>query len=126
VAASRGDPRRVLIVEDDDNAGMLIRVMLAHDSRLRVVGRASNGREAIEMLPSLNPDVILMDLEMPVMNGVEAIRELRAQGSSARIIVLTGSQETENVRGAREAGADAFVVKYPSASALADVILAAV
>ena len=121
----QGRPRRVLLVEDDDNLAALVRVMLAPDGRVEVLGRARHGREALTMAASQNPDVILMDLQMPVMNGVEATRRLRKLGSTARIVVLTGVQDVALIKEARDAGADAFVTKVPTAEHLMNVLLGA-
>jgi DNA-binding NarL/FixJ family response regulator len=102
----------------------LVQTMLASDSRVEVIGRARHGREALTMAASLNPNVILMDLQMPLMDGVEATRRLRGLGSTARIVVLTGVEEVRRIREARNAGADAFVRKLPTAEDLTAVILA--
>ena len=121
VAYSR--PRRVLIVDDEDNFAVMTRAMLASDSRVEVVGRVRHGREALTMAAAVNPDVILMDLEMPVMDGIEATRLLREQGSTARIIVLTGGEDPREISAAREAGADTYIVKPQTAEALVAAIL---
>jgi DNA-binding NarL/FixJ family response regulator len=123
VSASFGK-RRVLLVEDDDNMAALIRALLASDRRVEVVGRARHGREALTLAASANPDVILMDLNMPLMDGVEATRRLRELGSTARIVVLTGIEEAMRIKEAREAGADAFVTKVPAGEDLVAVVLA--
>lgn len=101
----------------------LLQVMLASDRRVEVVGRARHGREGLTMAASLNPEVVLMDLQMPVMDGVEAIRRLRELGSPARIIVLTGVEDAMRIREAREAGADTFVTKVPTEERLVTVVL---
>ena len=116
--------RRVLVVEDEDNMATLIRAMLESDRRVEVVGRARHGREALTLAASANPDVILMDLNMPLMDGVEATRRLRELGSTARIVVLTGMEDAMRIRDAREAGADAFVTKVPAEEDLVAVVLA--
>jgi CheY-like chemotaxis protein len=113
----------VLVVDDDDNAAVLARVLLASDDRVEMVGRARHGREALTMAAAVQPDVIIMDLHMPVMGGTDATRRLREQGSTARIVVVTGSEEVEEIRLAREAGADAFVTKPVDENGLVAVIL---
>lgn len=102
---------------------VLIKEMLEWDERIQVVARARHGREALTMAASLNPDVILMDLQMPIMDGLAATRRLRELGSTARIVVLTGVEDVERIRDAREAGADTFVTKVPTAERLAAVVL---
>ena len=123
VASPRRLPVRVLVAEDDDEVATLIKVMLAGDERLRIVGRARDGREALSLGAALDPDVILMDVQMPLMDGVEATRRLRGLGSTARIVVLTGVEEVRRLREARNAGADAFVTKLPTAEELIAVIM---
>src|ERR671910_1579344 len=119
----QGRPRRLLLVEDDDNMAILVKSTLASDSRVEVLGRARHGREALTMAASLNPDVILMDLQMPVMDGAEATRRLRKLGSIARIVVLTGVEDAGLIQEARDAGADAFVTKVPTHEHLMSVVL---
>ncbi len=115
-------PLRVLVVEDDDGAARLLQAILGSETGITVLGRARHGREALTMVAALNPDVVLMDLNMPVMDGVEATRRLRKLGSTARIVVTTGVNDAAMLQEAREAGADAVVAKPP----IRDELLAAI
>lgn len=81
------------------------------DERLEVVARARDGREAIQLASSLQPDVVLMDLHMPVMNGLEATRGVRRAAQSTRVVIVTSSTSADDEREAREAGASAYVRK---------------
>lgn len=119
----RGRPCRVLVVDDDDEAVALAQVLLASDDRVETVGRARHGREALTMAAAVQPDVILMDLHMPVMGGTDATRRLREQGSTARIVVVTGTERVDEIQLARQAGADAFVTKPAERDGLIAVIL---
>jgi len=112
----------VLVVEDDDGAAQLLQAILESETGITVLGRARHGREALTMVAVLNPDVVLMDLNMPVMDGVEATRRLRKLGSTARIVVTTGVNDAAMLQEAREAGADAVVAKPP----IRDELLAAI
>lgn len=102
---------RVLLVDDHAMVRSGLESFIGSAADIEVVGAAANGREAIELASSLQPDVILMDLLMPVMGGIDAIRELRAQGTTARIIALSTSDESKHVTGALQAGADGYLVK---------------
>ncbi len=115
-------PLRVLVVEDDDGAAQLLQAILESETGITVLGRARHGREALTMVAALNPDVVLMDLNMPVLDGVEATRRLRKLGSTARIVVTTGVNDAAMLQEAREAGADAVVAKPP----IRDELLAAI
>jgi CheY-like chemotaxis protein len=118
-------PYRVLVVDDDDGAALLTASLFTGDARVEVVGRARNGREALTLAAAASPDVVLMDLEMPVLNGIDATRRLRETGSQAVIIIVTGSEEAGAVGAALEAGADGVVRKPPTREALMDAIEAA-
>jgi NarL family two-component system response regulator LiaR len=82
-------PIRILVVDDHTIVRKGIRALLAEIEDVEVVGEASNGQEAIKQVGSLNPDVILMDLVMPEMDGIEAIRHISIHQPEARILVLT-------------------------------------
>ena len=120
----RSDRRRVLIA--DDNAFFLeaLMITLKVDERIEIAGRAQHGREAVELASSLHPDVVLMDLDMPVLDGIEATRGVLEVSPATRVVVLTASSSADDERRAREAGADAYLRKGCPAADLFDAILA--
>jgi DNA-binding NarL/FixJ family response regulator len=118
-------PIRVLIADEQPLFARSLESLLSYEDRLVVVGQARDGGEAVELAASLTPDVVLMDISMPVMDGFEATRRIRASGSPAKVIVLTGSDSRGDVTRARDAGAAGYVAKARIASDLVDAILAA-
>jgi DNA-binding NarL/FixJ family response regulator len=116
---------RVLIVDEATLFARSLEAVLAYDDRVEVVSRASDGREAVELTARLAPDVVLMDLNMPVMDGFEATRQIRASGSRAKVLVLTGSDSRADVVRAERAGADGYVAKGRITSDLLAAIVAA-
>jgi DNA-binding NarL/FixJ family response regulator len=101
---------RVLLVDDQQLVRMGFRMILADEEGIEVVGEAANGLEAVEAARQLRPDVVVMDLRMPVLDGVEATRRLVADGE-ARILVLTTFDADENAIQAIRAGASGFLLK---------------
>ena len=108
---SNPDATRVLVVDDDPLVRSALSLMLGGQADLEVIGEAGDGREGVDLARSLRPDVILMDIRMPVLNGLEATRELHAAPDPPRIIILTTFDADEHVFGALEAGADGFLLK---------------
>jgi DNA-binding NarL/FixJ family response regulator len=105
-----GQRTRVLIADDNDEAVSLLRMALAHYG-LEVVGAVADGRQAIEQARSLRPDVVLMDVTMPVMNGIEATRQIAGELPEVRVVGLSAyGADTEGERMVM-AGADGYVVK---------------
>jgi DNA-binding NarL/FixJ family response regulator len=102
---------QVLLVDDVDEVRRDLRTVLTLSGNLEIVGEASNGSDAICMARSLKPDVILMDLEMPVLDGYEATRCIKASDPSCRIIALTIHDYAQARQRAVQAGVDVFVVK---------------
>ncbi|GAB2618026.1 response regulator transcription factor [Nocardioides ginkgobilobae] len=102
---------RVLVVDDDPLVRSALTLMLGGAADLDVVGEAADGRQGVEMALSLQPDVVLMDVRMPVLNGLEATRELHARPDPPRVVVLTTFDADEHVLGALAAGADGFLLK---------------
>jgi DNA-binding NarL/FixJ family response regulator len=105
---------RLLLVDDDPLVRSALSLMLGGQADHDVVGEAANGREGVELARRLRPDVVLMDVRMPVMNGLEATRELHADPDPPRVIVLTTFDADEHVLGAIAAGADGFLLKDTS------------
>jgi DNA-binding NarL/FixJ family response regulator len=102
---------RVLIADDHPVFRFGLRTLLKADPMLSVVGEATNGEEAIAQVSELSPDVILMDLNMPGMNGVEAIRHIQADHPQVHILVLTMFDDDDSVFAAMRAGAHGYLLK---------------
>jgi NarL family two-component system response regulator LiaR len=118
-------PIRVMIVDDHDMVRKGLAAFLKASADLEMVGEARNGREAIQLCEQLQPDVILMDLVMPVMGGAPATRVIRERWPGAQVIALTSFQEKELVEDALRAGAISYLLKNVSADDLAEAIRAA-
>jgi len=116
---------RILIVDDHSVVRSGLGAFLAAIPGLELVGEAENGEQAVVRAGLLEPDVILMDLMMPVMDGVSAIRQIKSKQPGARIIALTSFQEDELVQNALKAGAIGYLMKNVSARELAAAIRAA-
>jgi DNA-binding NarL/FixJ family response regulator len=100
-----------------------LEAILASDDRLEIAGRAADGQEAVRLALLTRPDVILMDIAMPVMDGLQATRQIRSQWPTACILMLTGSNSRTDVDHARAAGAAGYVTKERIAAELIDAIL---
>jgi DNA-binding NarL/FixJ family response regulator len=111
---------RVLIADDQVMVREGFSVLLGAMPDIEVVGEAVNGREAVERVRELRPDVVLMDIRMPEMNGIEATREIVAADGAAKVLVLTTFDLDEYVYQALRAGASGFLLKDASARQLAD------
>jgi len=114
---------RLLLADDHRLVVDALRVLLASDHRLEVVGAAHDGQQAVELAAELEPDVVLMDISMPVLDGIEATRRICAANPDIRVLILTGSDWDVDSARARQAGASGFILKERSAADLVDAIV---
>ena len=122
-AAAVSNKIRVLIADDHPLFAETLVALLATDPRIEVVGSAPDGKEAVRLWRKLRPDVILMDISMPVMDGFEATRRIRKERGDACVLMLTGSNSRTDVARARKAGAAAYVTKDRIAAELIEAIV---
>jgi len=118
------DKPRVLIADDDPGIRAALRDLLAEEG-MDIVGAVSDGKQAVEATSTLSPDVVLMDLRMPLMDGIEATRRIRETGSLSRVIILSAYDDPALTKGADEAGAYVYLVKGCPAALVRDVIMKA-
>jgi two-component system nitrate/nitrite response regulator NarL len=114
---------RVLIADDHRLFAEALEAILGGDERISVVGHASDGQEAVNLVKQLTPDVVLMDISMPVLVGIEAAQAIREEVHEASILMLTGSNSRADVDRARAAGAAGYVTKDRIAAELIDAIV---
>jgi DNA-binding NarL/FixJ family response regulator len=114
---------RVMIADDQSLFAEALEAILSTDGRIDVVGRALDGRRAVDLAVEQAPDVVLMDIAMPVMDGIDATRAIRAALPDTRVIVLTGSAAAQDIDRARTAGAAGYVTKDQIAGDLVRAIL---
>jgi DNA-binding NarL/FixJ family response regulator len=118
-------PVRVLIADDHRLFAEALEAVLSTEDRILVVGRASDGGEAVAMARKLEPDVVALDISMPVMDGFEAAAELNQLAHPPAVLMLTGSNAPEDVDRARRVGAKGYITKDAISARLVDAILAA-
>ncbi|GGM97217.1 DNA-binding response regulator [Terrabacter tumescens] len=115
----------VVVVDDHRLVRAGLRTIIDASSDLRVVGEAGDGAEAVAVVGEVAPDVVLMDLSMPGVDGIEAIRRLRATGATPPVVVLTSFAEADRVRDAVEAGAIGYLLKDSEPGDVLDAVRAA-
>ena len=113
---------RILVAEDAESFLDTIAFVLENDARFEVAGRARNGRDAVELAERLTPDAVVMDIEMPVLDGVEATRLLKAAAPELPVVAISGHDYEERVLEIRQAGADDYVRKARLAEELPRVL----
>ena len=116
---------RVLVVDDHPLFAKTLLAVLSGDPELDVIGVAADGQEALSLAKLLEPDVIALDLQMPVMSGFETLRRLRRRDDRASVVVLTASDSRDDERRAYELGADGFLTKDRVATDLRGELLLA-
>jgi len=112
----------VLIVEDQLIARIGLRMVIERFPDMKIVGEANNGQSATEKAQSINPSVVIMDVGMPVMDGIEATKQIKQLVPDARILILTSHDQDDDVFAALAAGADGYCLKDASADTLGSAI----
>jgi RNA polymerase sigma factor (sigma-70 family) len=107
-------PVRVLIVDDDDLMRAGLRAVLSTDETVDVVGEASDGRAAVDQVRALRPEVVLMDVRMPDVDGIAATGEIAAAAPHAKVVIVTTFEQDDYIFGALHAGASGFLLKRAS------------
>jgi DNA-binding NarL/FixJ family response regulator len=106
-----GVPVRVLLVDDDDLMRAGLKAVISSDARVEVVGEAGSGRAAVEQVRALHPDLVLMDVRMPDLDGIAATREVTAASPDVKVVILTTFEQDDYIFGALNAGASGFLLK---------------
>jgi DNA-binding NarL/FixJ family response regulator len=118
-------PTRVLIADDSHLFGDAVELILEADERIEVIGRALDGAQAVTLARELDPDVVLLDISMPGVGGIEAIEAMLREHAGRRVLVLTGSADPADREKAQEAGAVGYLTKEQIADELVPGVLAA-
>jgi DNA-binding NarL/FixJ family response regulator len=116
-------PVRVLLADDHELYAETLELLLALDDRVEVVGRAASGAQAIALAVGLQPDVVLMDVYMPCVDGIRATRAVKALLPGIRVVMLSSSAAVEDVERARDAGASGYLTKDAAGPAVAEEVV---
>ena len=117
-------PLRVLIVDDDDVFAGSLATILSADPRLQVVDRAANGAQGLTLALDAQPDVVVLDVNMPILDGFAVGRLIRMQLPDVRIVIVSASPENEHIAEARRAGADLYLRKDCGFDVLEEALVA--
>lgn len=125
MSSARGEGKaRLLVVDDQAFMRLAIGAVLAHDESLEVVGEAEDGEEAVERCRALRPDLVLMDVEMPKMDGIDATRRIKAELPSTGVLVLTAHDDHDCLMSAVRAGAAGYVLKGSNPKGILEAVRA--
>ena len=102
---------KVLLVDDDENARFMLRRRLSQKKQFKVVGEAADGREALTHVEELQPDLVIMDVRMPIMDGVEATRLIRERFPQTSVLAYSTFSDEQHIKAMRDAGAVGYVLK---------------
>jgi DNA-binding NarL/FixJ family response regulator len=116
-------PVRILLVDDHDVVRQGIRRFLETQPSIEICGEAENGRQAVDKTLELKPDIVVLDLTMPVMNGIEATREIRRLAPRSKIVVFSMHDFSQLAETVKQAGGDAYVSKSAQIDKLYDAIV---
>ncbi len=117
---------KIMIVDDDSLICQSLKILLSREEDMEVIATANNGAEAITSCREALPDVILMDIQMPIMNGIQATREIKKEWPQIHVMMLTTFQDEKNIRLAILAGAMGYLIKSTEASNMAKQLRALV
>ncbi|HEV3272785.1 MAG TPA: response regulator transcription factor [Candidatus Methylacidiphilales bacterium] len=112
----------VLLAEDHSSVRKSLKLSLELDGDIEVVGEAKNGREAVRLTMSLHPEVIVMDIGMPLLNGLQATRQIMANSPATRVLILSAHPDPEYIRQAVMLGASGYLIKQSSTQVLAQAV----
>lgn len=113
---------RIVLADDHARIRMGLRYLLARLPDVRVVGEASDGREALDLVHQLEPDVLLLDMEMPGLDGIETARALQSEGSNVKILALSVHDDPEYIQGVLQMGAVGYLTKDEAVEQLGSAI----
>jgi len=115
-------PITVLVADDHELSRLGIRLMLSKDSDLQVVGEAADGGQAIQIAHEIRPQVVLMDVRMPLMSGIDALKRIKRDSATTSVIMLSAASDTGIIRSALENGADGYLTKDVSSDELTHAV----
>jgi DNA-binding NarL/FixJ family response regulator len=117
-----GKQIKVLLAEDHANVRKFLKLSVELDGDIEVVGEAKNGLEAVRLTKSLHPEVVVMDIAMPLLNGIQATRQITETSSTARVLILSAYPDPEYIKQAVISGASGYLIKQSSTQALAQAV----